>query len=200
MPRTKRAGSRVRSRAGRGTLVPCCSSHSSLLSARRLRSRSHLPTPLDPPNYKEHGPAALIGIRNGSRSSSATIDNPERDIRYAQSRLGIQTDVLIVTSRSLQMIHFFLFFAIATARSLRSSSNALECIEKLLFFFLFLYNFLQSRKLSPSSFIIICLLRSRYCDLHIPRNMCRHYLLIPACATDPKLLEFPPFSPVRFIV
>lgn len=29
----------------------------------------------------------------------------------------------------------------------------------------------------------------------VPRNMCRHYLLIPACVTEPKLLEFPLFPP-----
>lgn len=57
---------------------------------------ARLPTPLDPPNYKEQRPAvAFIGIRNGSRVSSATIDNPERNtatITSEMTSLRLQTD------------------------------------------------------------------------------------------------------------
>jgi len=58
---------------------------------------ARLPTPLDPPNYKEQCPtAAFIRIRNGSRVSSATIDNSERNtatVMYEMTLLRLQTGV-----------------------------------------------------------------------------------------------------------
>lgn len=111
--------------------------------------------------------------------------------------------ISVVTSRLLQMIYLYIFLLdnYSVFSSLIIGENRDDA--------------LKLREIERNNFVLIIVLILAKCAIcfvaihynlsslievsrfpHIvPRNMCRHYLLIPACATQPKLLEFPPFPP-----
>jgi len=116
---------------------------------------ARLPTPLDPPNYKEQRPtAAFIGIRNGSRVSSATIDNSERNtatVMYEMTLLRLQTGVSTGRDNPIAASDSFCFSLLDSVSLFLLSKILLDCRN--------IFAFSRNARIvsSPPSFIIICL-------------------------------------------
>jgi len=104
---------------------------------------AHLPTPLDPPNYKEQRPTAtFIGIWNESRVSSTTIDNSERNMTiyvrndFRNDSVSDRPDVTLELSQSdsfrFSLLDFLLLLSetlLSYRNTFASSCSTLQCAD-----------------------------------------------------------------------